>query len=96
MKSNRTQPDAPLAGITSGTKWPNSGFFFWGNVFQNLGAKTQTLTDGPTAANSEEQLTSISSSTPTLQTETEKPNFIGPQHVKAITEWVKAAAASSC
>lgn len=72
-------------------KWeemPNSGFFFWGNVFRNLGAKTQSLQDGPTAANLRK--TDIYFIVdPDTKAETETPNFIEPQHVKAITDWVK-------
>jgi len=72
-------------------KWnemPNSGFFFWGNIFRNLGARTQSLTTGPT-------LDSLRNSDiyiivdPDTKSETETPNFIESQHVKAITQWVK-------
>jgi unsaturated rhamnogalacturonyl hydrolase len=72
-------------------KWeemPNSGFFFWGNVFRNLGAKTESLDAGPTAANLKKTDIYIIVD-PDTRAETEKPNFIEPQHVKAITDWVK-------
>jgi unsaturated rhamnogalacturonyl hydrolase len=72
-------------------KWeemPNSGFFFWGNVFRNLGAKTQSLDVGPTAANLKATDIYIIVD-PDTKSETENPNFIQPQHVKAIADWVK-------
>ena len=72
-------------------KWdelPNSGFFFWGNVFRNLGARTESLEDGPTSANLKKTDIYIIVD-PDTKAETETPNFIESQHVKAITEWVK-------
>ncbi len=72
-------------------KWEemtNSGFYFWGNVFRNFGAKTQSLADGPTAANLKKTDIYIIVD-PDTEAETEHPNFIEAQHVKAITEWVK-------
>lgn len=72
-------------------KWeemPNSGFFFWGNVFRNLGAKTQSLDVGPTTANLKGTDVYIIVD-PDTKSETENPNFIQPQYVKAIADWVK-------
>lgn len=72
-------------------KWeemPNSGFYFWGNVFRNLGARTESLTVGPTAANLKHASIYIIVD-PDTKTETEKPNFIEAQHVKAINDWVR-------
>ena len=90
--NNEVKQDATGRTVRWHYKWEemaNGGYFFWGNVFQNLGAKTQTLTDGPTAANLKTTDIYIIVD-PDTKTETEKPNFIGPEHVKAITEWVKA------
>lgn len=73
-------------------KWeemPNSGFYFWGNVFLNLGANTESLPDGPTSANLRKTDIYIIVD-PDTKAETETPNFIEPQHVKAITDWVRA------
>jgi unsaturated rhamnogalacturonyl hydrolase len=67
---------------------PNSGFFFWGSVFRNLGATTRSLEDGPTSANLKETDIYIIVD-PDTKAETENPNFIEPQHVKAIADWVK-------
>ncbi len=72
-------------------KWnemPNSGFFFWGNLFRNLGARTQSLTVGPTFDNLRNSDIYIIAD-PDTKSETETPNFIESHHVKAITEWVK-------
>jgi len=90
--NNETKPDA--TGRVSRwhykwDEWPNSGFFFWGNIFRNLGAKTETLTAGPTAANLKNTDIYIIVD-PDTPAETPKPNFIGPQHIKAITDWVEA------
>lgn len=88
--NNETKRDATGRVTRWHYKWdemPNSGFFFWGNVFRNLGAKTESLTDGPTAANLKNTDIYIIVD-PDTPAETERPNFIGPQHVKAITEWV--------
>lgn len=90
--NNETKKDATGRVIRWHYKWdemPNSGFFFWGNVFRNLGAKTEMLTDGPTAANLKNTDVYIIVD-PDTPAETERPNFIGPQHVKAITDWVAA------
>jgi len=72
-------------------KWdemPNSGFFFWGKVFRDLGVKTETLSEAPTAANLPRTNVYIIVD-PDTKTETENPNFIEPEHVKAIADWVK-------
>jgi unsaturated rhamnogalacturonyl hydrolase len=90
--NNETKQDATGRVTRWHYKWdemPNSGFFFWGNVFRNLGAKTQSLTDAPTAANLKNTDVYIIVD-PDTPAETEKPNFIEPQHVKAITDWVAA------
>ena len=73
-------------------KWdemPNSGFFFWGNVFRNLDAWTQPLTSDPSYLTLKGTDIYIIVD-PDTKAETEKPNFIEPQHIKAITDWVKA------
>jgi unsaturated rhamnogalacturonyl hydrolase len=90
--NNEVKRDAVGVLVPWHYKWdekPNSGFFFWGNVFQSLGATTQTLTDGPTFANLKQSDIYIIVD-PDTKAETERPNFIEPQHIKAITAWVKA------
>jgi unsaturated rhamnogalacturonyl hydrolase len=90
--NNEMKKDATGQLIRWHYKWEemqNGGYFFWGNVFRNFGARTQSLVDGPTAANLKRSDIYIIVD-PDTKTETEKPNFIEPQHVKAITEWVRA------
>jgi unsaturated rhamnogalacturonyl hydrolase len=73
-------------------KWeemPNSGFSFWGNVFKTLGVTTAALREGPTAANLKQANIYIIVD-PDTKEENEHPNFIEPQHVKAIADWVRA------
>lgn len=73
-------------------KWeemPNSGFFFWGNVFRNFGVKTESLNEAPTAANLKKTDIYIIVD-PDTKEETATPNLIEQPHIKAITEWVKS------
>jgi unsaturated rhamnogalacturonyl hydrolase len=67
----------------------NSGFFFWGNVFRNLGGWTRSLAEAPSPVTLDGTDIYIIVD-PDTKTETEKPNYIEPQHIKAITDWVKA------
>jgi len=53
-----------------------SGFFFWGNLFRNLGAKTESLTAGPTLENLKTTDLYIIVD-PDTKSETETPNFVG-------------------
>jgi unsaturated rhamnogalacturonyl hydrolase len=90
--NNEVKKDATGQVVRWHYKWEemqNGGFFFWGNIFRNLGARTQTLDREPTFANLKKADIYIIVD-PDTKAETENPNFIEPQHVKAITEWVKA------
>ena len=72
-------------------KWDemdNGGFSLWGHVFRNLGAKTESLSDAPTASNLKGASVYIIVD-PDTKEETAEPHFVEPQHVKAIAEWVK-------
>jgi len=72
-------------------KWdemPNSGFYVWGHVFRNLGAKTEALSDAPTARNLKGANVYIIVD-PDTKEETENPHFVEAQHVKAVADWVK-------
>jgi unsaturated rhamnogalacturonyl hydrolase len=72
-------------------KWdemPNPGFYVWGHVFRNLGAKTVSLSEAPTASNLKSADVYIIVD-PDTKEETESPHFVEPQHVKAIADWVK-------
>lgn len=89
--NNEVKNDSSGKAVRWHYKWeemPNSGFFFWGNVFRNLGAKTESLMVGPNLANLRRTSIYIIVD-PDTKTETEKPHFIEPQHIKAITDWVK-------
>jgi unsaturated rhamnogalacturonyl hydrolase len=73
-------------------KWdelPNPGFSLWGHLFRSFGASTVALKDAPTAANLKAADIYIIVD-PDTEKETERPNFIAPQHVSAITDWVRA------
>lgn len=73
-------------------KWEemlNSGFFFWGNEFRNLGAWTQTLVEAPSPVSLKGSDIYVIVD-PDTKTEAEQPHFIEPQHIKTITDWVKA------
>ena len=89
--NNEVKKDASGQVTSWHYKWdemPNSGFFFWGNLFRNLGATTGSLTISPTLANLRSTDIYIIVD-PDTKSETETPNFIEPQHVKAITAWVR-------
>ncbi|HSS20490.1 MAG TPA: DUF4350 domain-containing protein [Pyrinomonadaceae bacterium] len=89
--NNELKKDATGQVVSWHYKWderPNSGFQFWENIFARLGAKTRTLSVAPTLANLGGSDVYIIVD-PDTKTETENPNFIEPQQVQAITEWVK-------
>ena len=65
---------------------------FWANAFRNFGVATTTQPEGPTAANLKPANIYIIVD-PDTKEENEHPNFIEPQHIKAITDWVKGLAA---
>ena len=67
----------------------HSGFFWWGNIFRNLGAKTATLA-GPPTATSLKGVDVYIIVDPDTPKETASPNYIGPDDVNAIESWVKA------
>lgn len=66
----------------------DSGYSIWGDVFRSHGAKTGHLSEAPTAANLANASVYIIVD-PDMPRETANPNFIGPNHVKAIADWVK-------
>ncbi|MEQ1645674.1 MAG: DUF4350 domain-containing protein, partial [Pyrinomonadaceae bacterium] len=72
-------------------KWEEKndpGFYAWGEVFRSQGAKLTTLSAAPTAANLAGASVYIIVD-PDTDKETPNPNFVGPQHVKTIADWVK-------
>jgi len=72
-------------------KWgerPDAGFYAWGEVFRSFGARLETLSAGPTTANLNGADIYIIVDPDTAK-ETAAPNFIGPQYIKTISDWVK-------
>ncbi len=73
-------------------KWderPDAGFYAWGEIFRSIGAGLSTLSAEPTSANLKGADIYIIVDPDTAK-ETANPNFIGPRHVKTISEWVKS------
>ncbi|MET0624011.1 MAG: glycoside hydrolase family 88 protein [Pyrinomonadaceae bacterium] len=70
-------------------EWPHPGFYVLGHVFRNYGAKTETLSAAPTAQNLKNASVYVIVD-PDTEKETERPNFVEPQHVKAVADWVKS------
>jgi len=72
-------------------KWnemPDAGFFAWGQIFESLGARTDTLSTAPTAANLKPADVYIIVD-PDTPKETANPNFVEANDVRVIAEWVK-------
>ena len=72
-------------------KWderPDAGYYTWGSIFRGYGASISSLSAAPTAANLAGASVYMIVD-PDTDKETAKPNFVGPQHVKAIADWVK-------
>jgi unsaturated rhamnogalacturonyl hydrolase len=89
--NNEVKKDATGDLISWHYKWdelPNSGFSLWGNVFRGYGARTETLRDAPTRDNLRAADIYIIVD-PDTREETEKPNFVQSDDIKAITEWVQ-------
>ncbi len=66
----------------------NSGYSKLGNLIENLGAQLYEMPNAPKF----EELKNVSiyiMVDPDTQRETNKPNFISPEHIKAITQFVK-------
>jgi unsaturated rhamnogalacturonyl hydrolase len=90
--NSETKKDSTGRVVPYHYKWeemPNSGFFFWGNVFRNYGVTTGALMEAPTATNLKRANIYIIVD-PDTKEENEHPNFIEAQHIKAITDWVRS------
>jgi len=66
----------------------DSGFSTWGSIFNGLGAQTAMLSSSPTAENLKNADVFIIVDPDTAK-ETANPNFVEPNHVAAIADWVK-------
>lgn len=72
-------------------KWDeltDGGYYTWGKIFKSFGAQLGTLSAAPTAENLKNAHVYIIVD-PDTEKETPKPNFVAPENVKAVTEWVK-------
>ena len=67
----------------------HSGFFWWGTIFRNLGAKTTTIVGAPTATSLKgvDVYIIVDPDTPK---ETAKPNYIAETDINAIANWVQS------
>ena len=73
-------------------KWEekdNDGFSFFANAFHNYGVKTETLYDAPNAANLKGAALYIIVD-PDIPKENPNAKYIEADHIKAVSEWVKA------
>lgn len=73
-------------------KWEelaNGGFSIWGEQFENSGFKLHTLYAAPDAENLKNSSVYIIVD-PDTEKESKEPKFVMPEHIKAITDWVKA------
>ncbi|HWW76054.1 MAG TPA: DUF4350 domain-containing protein, partial [Pyrinomonadaceae bacterium] len=90
--NHEVKKDAAGRTVAWHYKWderPHPGFHALGHVFSNYGARTATLSAAPTAQNLKGADVYIIVD-PDTEKETPSPNFVEPQHVKAIADWVKA------
>jgi unsaturated rhamnogalacturonyl hydrolase len=72
-------------------KWDefaNAGYTLFGKTFESVGAKLDSLSAAPTAANLANANVYIIVD-PDTEKETPKPNYISPDDVKNISDWVK-------
>jgi unsaturated rhamnogalacturonyl hydrolase len=67
----------------------HSGFWVWGQIFNELGAKTTTISAAPTAQNLKGVDVYIIVD-PDTKKETVSPNFVQKPDIQAINNWVKA------
>lgn len=67
----------------------HSGFWVWGTIFRDLGAKTTAIKAAPTAENLKNINVYIIVD-PDTKKETPNPNFVQDADIKQISNWVKA------
>ncbi len=90
--NNEWKKDATGTNIRWHYTWDdksNSGYAMLGDIFNRYGAATKSLESAPTAQNLKNASIYIIVD-PDTEKETAQPHFVEPQHVKAITDWVKA------
>jgi len=69
-------------------EWDNGGYSLWADVFERLGARTETLETEPTAADLRNADIYIIVD-PDTDKESPDPNYVQPRHIEAIADWVK-------
>jgi unsaturated rhamnogalacturonyl hydrolase len=67
----------------------DSGFWWWGRIFEDYGAKLAALTDAPTVQNLKNANVYIIVDADSPK-ESPAPNYVENQHIEAISAWVKA------
>jgi len=90
--NNEHRKDITGKTISYHYKWDemtNNGFSFLGDVFNNYGVKTATLYDAPTAENLKPANIYIIVD-PDIPKENPDTKYIEADHIKAISDWVKA------
>jgi unsaturated rhamnogalacturonyl hydrolase len=90
--NNETKKDFAGRTVPFHYKWDemsNGGFSLWARVWRSLGMKTSTLDAAPTARNLKGSAIYIIVD-PDTKAETPDPHFIEADHIKAISQWVKA------
>ncbi|HYP52266.1 MAG TPA: glycoside hydrolase family 88 protein, partial [Pyrinomonadaceae bacterium] len=90
--NNETKKDSAGRAVEWHYKWDemsNGGFSLWGDIFRRHGVRTEALREAPTAANLKPADIYIIVD-PDTEQEAERPNFVAPEHVRAVSDWVKA------
>jgi unsaturated rhamnogalacturonyl hydrolase len=90
--NNEWKKDATGTNVRWHYTWEdkaNSGFAMLGDVFRIHGIKTKSLETAPTTATLKGNDVYVIVD-PDTEKETGKPNYIQPEHIKAIVDWVKA------
>jgi unsaturated rhamnogalacturonyl hydrolase len=90
--NNEWKKDATGTNVRWHYTWEdksNSGFSMLGDIFNIHGARTKVLDQAPTAANLKGAQVYIIVD-PDTEKETESPNYIQPEHIRSIVDWVKA------
>ena len=90
--NSQTRPDAFGQQVSFHYKWndlSNSGYSFFGHIFNNFGAETKTLYAAPTlTALRQSQVYMIVS--PDIPAKNPNPHYMQPEDAARIAEWVKA------
>jgi len=90
--NSQTRPDAFGQPVSFHYKWndqSNSGFSFFGHIFNNYGAQTKTLYAQPTVATLKQAQVFIIAS-PDIPVKNPNPHYVQPEDVEQIAAWVKA------